>query len=360
MSSAALLQEFPTTFEHVWAKVISVLRSKPDCAKSSIIRGNKEPDWAMEALNSPVGKFAQALMKDPQKEGVEVGRGFPLPWLKRVDELLSLEGDLRWHALVMFAFNLNWFFAIDPGWTEKRLISVLDEDGYDQSALWAGFFWASRVPSHQLYMMLKPRLLRLTKRQSMIRHNHAEVLAAILLAGWGSVDKATGERCVTDMEMRDVLVNADDDFRSRTLWQLQQWSSKRQEGEESWGEKVPVFLAEVWPRHIKAKSPRITATLLDLAFSDATTFPEIADIIMPLVTKSDREHLWLPDLRKSEGNVVDKYPDKMLALLSAVLPENVAVWPYDIENALERIGISDPSLLKDPRLVELKRRWNAR
>jgi hypothetical protein len=81
---------------------------------------------------------------------------------------------------------------------------------------------------------------------------------------------------------------------------------------------------------------------------------------MPLVTKSDREHLWLPDLRKSEGNVVDKYPDKMLALLSAVLPENVAVWPYDIENALERIGISDPSLLKDPRLVELKRRWNAR
>jgi hypothetical protein len=160
--------------------------------------------------------------------------------------------------------------------------------------------------------------------------------------------------------MRDVLVNADDDFRSHTLWQMQQWASERKEGDVNWKAKVPVFLTEVWPRHIKAKSPRITARLLDLAFSDATTFPGIADIIMPLVTKSDREHLWLPDLRESEGNVVDQYPDKMLGLLSAVLPENVAVWPYHIEDVLERIGSADPSLLKDHRFVELKRRWNTR
>ncbi len=165
---------------------------------------------------------------------------------------------------------------------------------------------------------------------------------------------------MTDAEMRAALVNADDDFRSRTLWQLQQWSSKRQEGDGNWRAKVPVFLTEVWPRHIKAKSPRITARLLDLAFSDVTTFPEIADIIMPLVTESDREDLWLPNRMESEGNVVDKFPEKMLVLLSAILPENVEVWPYDIEDVLERIGIADPSLVKDPRLVELKRRWNAR
>jgi hypothetical protein len=160
--------------------------------------------------------------------------------------------------------------------------------------------------------------------------------------------------------MRAVLVNADDDFRSRTLWQLERWSSEREEGDGNWRAKVPVFLTEVWPRQIKAKSPRITARLCDLAFSNAAAFPEIADIIMPLVTKSDREHLWLGHLMESESNVIDKFPEKMLALLSAVLPENVEVWPYDIEGVLERIGIADPSLLKDPRLVELKRRWNAR
>ena len=181
-SIAALLQKFPTSFEHVWMKVISVLRSNPDCAKSSGYHRNNEPDWAAEALNFPVGKLAEALMKAPQKDGLEIGKGFPLPWLRRVDELLSLEENLRRHALVMFAFNLNWFFAIDPGWTQKQIIAVLDEEGNDQNAIWAGFFWASTIPNLSLYTALKPRLLRLATRQPMLQHNHIEVLAALLLS----------------------------------------------------------------------------------------------------------------------------------------------------------------------------------
>ena len=124
--------------------------------------------------------------------------------------------------------------------------------------------------------------------------------------------------------------------------------------------KSPVFLTEVWPRHIKAKSPRITARLVDLAFSEVTTFPDIADIIMPLIAKSDRGNLWLPNPMESEANVVDKCPEKVLALLSAVLLEDVETWPCDIEDVLERIGSAGLSLVEDSRLVELKRRWNAR
>jgi hypothetical protein len=355
-SSVGLLQKFPTSFEHVWAKVVPVLRSNPECAKSSGYRRNNEPDWATEALNLPVGKLAEALMKDPQKDGLEVGQGFPLPWLKRVDELLSLEEDLRRHALVMCAFHLNWFFAIDPAWTQKQLIAVLDEVGDDQNAIWAGFFWASKFPHLSLYTALKPRLLSLAARQPMLQHHHTEVLAALLLSGWGSVDKVTGERYVTDAEMQSALVNAGDDFRSRTLWQLQQRSSQREGNNGHWRAKVSVFLSEVWPRHIKAKSPRITASLFDLAFSDAASFADIADIILSLVTTSDRDHLWLPDLEGVGGNIIDNHPDKSLALFYAVLHEDVAVWPYNIEDVLERIGTADRSILKDPRLVELKRR----
>ena len=154
-----------------------MLRSSPDCAKSSGYRRNNEPDWAAEALNLPVGKLAEALMKDSQKDGLKVGRGFPLPWLRRVDELLSLEEDLRRHALVMFAFNLTWFFAMDPrSRLKKQILAVLDEEGDDQSAVWAGFSRASSTPpSWPPYLALKPRLLRLATRQSMIQRNHTEV-----------------------------------------------------------------------------------------------------------------------------------------------------------------------------------------
>jgi hypothetical protein len=357
-SSEVLLSEFPTQFDRVWKKLISALRSKPDSGKSSVIRGSQEPDWAGEALNAPVGKLAQALMTNSQKGGDTTGKGFLSPWISRVDELLSLDGDLRRHALVIFAFNLNWFFAIDPVWTEKNLISVLDEEGQDQSALWAGFFWGAKVPDRELYMRLKPYLLVLAKRKSITRHNHVEVLAALLLAGWGSADSTTGERYVTSEEMRDVLVNVDDDFRAKVLWQLGRWSSEAQEGNGNWAQQLTIFLVEVWPRQKSAKTPRITATLCDLAFANAAAFPERVDIILPLVTKIDQDSRH--DLTRLEDNIVDQYPERTLALLSAILPENAAFWPYGIEGVLERIGNADSSLLKDHRFVELKRRWNAR
>jgi hypothetical protein len=357
-SSKVLLSEFPTQFDRVWKKLISTLRSKPDSGKSSVIRGSQEPDWAGEALNAPVGKLAQALMTNSQKGGDTTGKGFLSPWISGVDELLSLDGDLRRHALVIFAFNLNWFFAIDPVWTEKNLISVLDEEGQDQSALWAGFFWGAKVPDRELYMRLKPYLLVLAKRKSITRHNHVEVLAALLLAGWGSADSTTGERYVTSEEMRDVLVNVDDDFRAKVLWQLGRWSSEAQEGNGNWAQQLTIFLVEVWPRQKSAKTPRITAALCDLAFANAAAFPERVDIILPLMTKIDQDSRH--DLTRLEDSIVDQYPERTLALLSAILPENAAFWPYGIEGVLERIGNADSSLLKDHRFVELKRRWNAR
>jgi hypothetical protein len=359
ISGKVLVEKYPTQFEHVWKKIISILRSKPEIAKSSIVRGSKEPDWIEEAVSAPVGKLAQALMNDPQKQGIDAGKGFPFPWISRVEELLSLEGDLHRYALVMFGFNLEWFFAIDRVWTEKNLISVLEKEGDDQSALWAGFFWPATVPGHELYGRLKPQLLRLAKEKSIARHHHSEILAGILLAGWGTFDGGTGSRYVTDAEMRDVLVNADDDFRLETLWQLERLSSEKEEKDGNWARQLPLFLTEVWPRQKSAKSPRISAKLCDLAFSDAITFPERVDSILPLVTKIDTEYFGLYDLIVDDS-VVNRHPEKTLELLWTVLPENAALWPPATEEVLERLGKADSTLLKDPQLVELKRRWNAR
>jgi len=360
-ASPVLLEKLPIQFDQVWTKMLAVLQSSPDAAKSSILRGRGEPDWASEALNAPVGKLAQAVMNDPQSKVLERGKGFPSHWIRRAEELLSLEGDLRRHALVMFAFNLDWFFAIDPAWTEKNLISVLDQDGYDQDAVWAGFFWAARTPSQTNYLTLKPRLLRLARRQTVAQHSHTEVLAGMLLAGWGSVDDITGRPCITDVEMREALVVADDEFRSHTLWQLTRWASDDDpEVRGGWQARVTTFLANVWPKHKKAKSARTTAALCNLAFSDDKDFPAIVDIIIPLVIQSGEEHLSLHGLEEAKDKIVGRYPEKMLALLFAVLPEAVAIWPYGMDRILEQIGLADPSLLKDPRLVELKRRWSGR
>lgn len=356
-ASGILLRRFPKQFERVWAKIVSVLKSDGETGKSSIIRGNKEPDWAMEALNSPIGKLAQTLMHDPEKDGLKPGTNFPLPWVTRVNELLSFEGDLRRQALVIFSYSLNWFFAIDPDWSEKHLISKLAEDGEDQNAVWAGLFWHAELPNSELYLRLKPRLLKLAQGKSISRKNYGEVLAGIVLAGWANENVATGERYVLNEEMREALINGDEDFRSHTLWQLKRWSEEEKGKTGRWATQLPMFLRDVWPRQRTAKSSRITAALCDLALSDMVRFSERVDLILPLVTTLDQQYTGLHQL---ENEIVEQHPEKVLKLLFAVLPEDPDMWPYGSGDLLERLETAAASLLKDRRLVELKRRWNSR
>jgi hypothetical protein len=158
--------------------------------------------------------------------------------------------------------------------------------------------------------------------------------------------------------MHQVLLRSDEAFRLQILWQLKGWSS-REDGKQ-WREKLPLFLDEVWPRDKKVKTPKISITLLDFVFSDVVNPSEIADVVLPLISQANVEHISLYSLRTAKNSIVESLPEKVLALLLAVLPDDPAAWPYEIEEVLERIGAAAPSLLTDSRLVELKRRWNSR
>lgn len=235
---------------------------------------------------------------------------------------------------------------------------MLDKEGQDQDAAWDGIFWSARIPDAKLYRRIKPYLLNLAERRSSSSQRHVHILSGILLAGWGSIDQRTGERYITNAEMRHVLQEAEDAFRLQTLSQLRGWSSK--EDERQWTTKLPVFLREVWPRDKKVKSSRISIALLDLVFSDTVNPSEIADVVLPLMSQVRHEFIGLHSLRNAQSDIIGRFPEKVLALLFAILPDDVAAWSYAIEGVLERIGAADPSLLTDGRLVELKRRWNAR
>ncbi|MDO8947992.1 MAG: SIR2 family protein [Desulfocapsaceae bacterium] len=360
--SQHLSSSYPQLFDKVISKLINALRSQPKGSNSAIVRGDKEPDWTMEAINAPVGKIAQALFNDPRKNDLEVGGGFPADWLLSVDNLLSLHGDLHRHALVIFARNINWFYSIDPIWTEANMLSILDKDDEpDRLAIWSGFFWGAMTPHPKLYIRMKQNLLAFAKQRSLPCHRYDEVLVGLILAGWGSTHKETGERYISNAEMHNVLLHTDDEFRSHILWQIERWSKTEENAAgEKWSVKLPELLRDVWPRQKSAKTPKISARLCDLAFSNVKQFPEIAEIVLPLLTIIDRDRLMLPNLRKSKDNIVDLYPQQTLALLYAILPDNVITWPYGIEATLHRIGEADESLRSDERLLELNRKWNSR
>lgn len=360
-AGADLAEHCSSTFDRLVGRLIETLEAHPNKGRSGLVRNNRELDWAAEAINSPVGDIAQAMFHDPRKNDLKIGKGFPLGWLNNVERLLTFSDDQRRYVLVTYFFQLNWFYAIDPVWTERNLLSVLEgRNRADKDAAWSGFLWHAQTPDRNLYSRLKDHLLKLAIDPFPSRRSYSEIIAGMILGGWASINDSTAQRFISDIEMNGLLTEANDDFRSQILWQLERWSGE--DGKDSgrkWSDRIPELL-KIWPLQLSARSPKTSARLCELAFSNDDRFPEIVDLVLPVVTQIDRDHLMLPELRRSGPNIVDRYPEKALALLYAVLPDSAVAWPYGIEGTIERIGKADKKLLTDDRLIALQRRWDAR
>ena len=343
-----ILPDHRKVLDRLWLRIFGLLQKFPQSEE----RGSQQPDWATEALNSTVGHLAQVLMSDPAIK-LKPGDRFPDCWKVRCDELLSFSGDRRRQALAIFCHNLVWLFAIDPEWVTKAFLPVIEQQSADSDAFWAGFFWGAKVPQEQLYLQMKPALLRLAHRNSDTRRRHAEILAGIILAGWGSKIRNGAIRAISDAEMTAVLVDADDDFRTQLIWHLENWSK---ESASHWVNDTVVLLTQVWPKQIAAKTPRVSAKLAELALAQGDRFPSYVNYVLPLVVPIDQDYINLPVHRHDEeGNLVEKYPKQMLALLHAVLTDNARQWPYGISEVLDRIAKADPRLHTDSRLIKLNR-----
>jgi hypothetical protein len=98
--------------------------------------------------------------------------------------------------------------------------------------------------------------------------------------------------------------------------------------------------------------------LCEIALSQETNFPEVVAEVVKLVTPIEDEHVFIPELRKSEETQAHRHPKETLDLLYAVLPTKSSAWPYGAAEAIKIIEETAPALLRNPKLIELKSRLN--
>ncbi len=365
VTSVDLQEDCPELYEKVVQALVEALKQNPDAGKSSIVRGNRKPDWAMEALNAPTGKIAQAFLKDPRTKDLKKEQGFPKFWLRQVECLLGLDGDLRRIAIVTFTNNLNWFYLVDPDWTNTNLLSVLQsEDRDDIEAWWSGYLSGVRgLPDDKLFQSLKPYLLEKAVSDGQKDEQANSRLAGLILSCWGKYRGESGERLISNNEFRIVLLNGGDRFRSRILWLAKLWSTGDDERSTA---MLSELLSNVWPVQKAAKTASSSAGLVMLAFSNEDRFLQVSEAILPHLIKIDRHHVTWPafyqsnDTNSTIGKIFDRFPERTLSVLFAVLPDNAVAWPYEMDATLDRIGNAEPALKPDNRLIELKRKWNSR
>jgi hypothetical protein len=153
-----------------------------------------------------------------------------------------------------------------------------------------------------------------------------------------------------------MLIEANEDFRSGILRQFRAWS---EDGKGSLDERLVTFLANVWPRQISVRTPRVFSRLVDLSLSSLSAFPRVIGVVLQLVGPVEREDM-LMATEERWNKIAQQYPNEVLALLFAMLSDQASHWPYRVEKVLQDIESSCPSLSNDARLTELKRRWDSR
>ena len=349
--TSVLVDNYHDTYFRLASKLIHAISIQPIRGTSSIIRGCKTPNWSMESINSPIGSLIRSLVKSQQNYSFEANEGFPKNLLPLFNQLLALPGDLHRYAMVILNSSLSWCFWIDPVWTQNNLLSVLNHPiEEDRQAFWAGVL-CGRIQGKELFTILKPNIIELACKGEVESRGHKSSIVGLIYSAWKIKDE--NERWLSDVELKNVLIKANDDFRCGILWQARHGGN---EDKEQWLQPFKELILNVWPKQLAAKSSAVSARFCDIAFWSEEHFPEVVNLISPFLTKLERaNHIYLND-----DSVLKKYPNDLLLLLNSILPDDVSKWPYDIGCNLEKMSEAVDGLREDERFIELKRKWDAR
>lgn len=355
--SEALTTECLPTFFPLLSKLVSILKHSPENGKSNIGHSSHgQVDWLMEAINSPAGNITRVLLNDPRLKKLDKNPVFPKEWLTLLETLLKLPDGPRQYAVVILFYNLCGFFNIAPEWAKAHLLPILQSSNQDdRDAAWCGFLFAQYLPSYELFTILKKDLLDIAIGHTRFHPTYDQMITDFILFAWDK--KQEDKQCISDEEMRALLLKSDDAFRTQILKYAQQWpiNENNQQASDIWKKQLPKLLT-IWPRQKKARSANISAALCNLLFASGSQFPDLSKLVLTLLLEKidNPDDLYLYDLLYFEKDIINNYPEKLLEILDKVLPENAGQWPYGMDEMLERIGEADAKLKNNEHYIRLK------
>ena len=333
-------------FGIISGKLVDALAAEP--APEGAVEKRKRR-WPDEAVGSAAGHLCNALFGDPLLPEMKANEPLPEAWIAMATRLLSLPGDHRRFSLVIFARRLAWLHFHAGEWCEQFVLSALGEDDASRDAMLAGCFLYPFVGDERLYRLLAPVMTRLATGELRSPTYSPEGVARFCIGGW--LTKKDDGRWLSDDNFRMVLIRSDDTLRTHALWQVGQFKEI--------DEKL-TFLRGVWPLQLSARTPAVVSRLIYIVFDDEAHFPAMAEAVRPLLARTDAGTTHLSLLGEKNERIIAAHPEIVLDLLSGILSDDAANWPYGIVNVLEKISKARAEISDDPRLRRLMELWEKR
>jgi SIR2-like domain len=338
-----LLEVDRTAAESLLDFLTESIAANPGVHLRKTVSTGAERDWFEDAWNSAVGSLVQILFADPQLS--EAAKGLSDAWIQRADALRNLPDDHGRFALTKFAERLRSLYARNQAWTERAVIASIDREGEERDAALAGFFSNPNV-SGELFLRLKPTLIRLAIPEQRPRRRREAVLSDLFITAWHAKNHE-GMRYLGDEQLTQFVVHSSDAMRTQMFRHVGSWEI---------AEKL-ILLRDVWPPHLAARSAAVSSRLVALAFDDEENFPAVADAIIPLLSPiENRGQFLLTVAQDKQQRIFARFPRKVLELLCKILPQRSRDWPYNMSIVLTAILDHDPGLARDTKFTDLRRR----
>lgn len=201
-------------------------------------------------------------------------------------------------------------------------------------------------------------MIRLSKEPDQLDIKYKEKISGILLSAWGANKK---ENYLPNEEYRELLVESNESFLIDTLHNLNQFIKREHESEQvKWQRMLSMLFNNVWPLQIAFRTHSVASSIVEVLLNSGDSFIEAVDSAKKHLIAIPGNKLHFHTYRFEKNNVIERYPEKSLALIYLVLTKNPNDWPYSIEKILDLIVEADHTLENDVKFIELRRKWNSR
>ncbi|WP_244789390.1 SIR2 family protein [Cupriavidus pauculus] len=329
-------------FWELWQACVESLRSGPVDDT-----GKRRRNWVEESVDSTAARLAESAFSVDR----DLDSPVLLPELEaRIEQLLQLPSPFRQHAVFRVAMRFDVFFAKDRKWTTETLLPLSSAMGDDSAAFWQGYLYRSTTLSPRAFALFKDDLIRHVRDKTLLKAGRALVAGTLLDRWLQRTDVTCSEETMSDTELREILVLADEEFRDELVRTLARWAK---EAPTKYEDQVLYFLEKVWPLQKIVKNARMTARLVDLAFAVSDRFSEAVKLIVPKVVVAPREL----SMRyyKVDERVVQNHGPALVELLWQTLPTTASMWPDDVDHLLTELQ-KLPTMIGSAKLSTLLRR----
>jgi hypothetical protein len=299
-----------------------------------------------DAINHPVGMVTQVLINQWYLQSPRDNEGLPRVLADFFTELADTSVRHYRHGRVILGSHLITLYRVDKSWTERHLLPLLSwkRDVFEAKGIWDGFLWSPRL-YQPLLAAFKNDFLQTASHYGDLGEHKQQFAAFFTYVAIGPVEGFSIQ------ELRSAFAALPVEGLEESAQTLSQaLDGAADQREEHWLHRVQPFWQQIWPKIRELRTERIAEAVAQLALAAGNKFPEALEAIFDWLMPLEYSYSVMQNLMDS-GHC-DTYPKESLRLLAAVTGEH-HIFPEDLQQCLEAIAISDPTLRDTPQFRTL-------